>query len=134
MPLRAAPTSQAPGGVRQSASMFPGFLGLLVFFLADCGADMALPCPNDLPASCPPGAPSYKTDIVPLIQLRCFPCHAPGGQAGRPLNSYGALFAQRGSVLDQVDNCIMPPPTAPALAATERAVLLVWLVCNAPNN
>src|SRR4051812_40860699 len=89
-------------------------------------------CPNDLPAACPASPPSYSHDIAPIINDRCFPCHAPGGvEATRPLTTYQEVFNQRGPVLDQVYHCNMPLAGAPGLTASQRADLLAWLVCNA---
>jgi hypothetical protein len=92
-------------------------------------------CPNDLPMSCPAPAPSYQTTIAPLVQRRCVPCHGPGGvEAVRPLDSYNAIYAIRGTVLTQLYSCQMPPAGATPPTANERQQLLAWLVCQAPNN
>jgi len=92
-------------------------------------------CPNDLPSACPASPPSYSQGVAAIISGRCFPCHAPGGvEASRPLTTYPEVFSQRGPVLDQVYHCKMPLAGAPALTAAERADLLAWLVCNAPDN
>ena len=91
-----------------------------------------LVCPNDLPAGCP-AAPPHYAEAAAVIALRCFPCHAPGGQAAdRPLTTYAQVYPRRVAVLTQVYGCHMPPETAPALAPAERALLLAWLVCHAP--
>ncbi len=92
-------------------------------------------CPNDLPAACPAQVPSYAADIAPLLQRRCLVCHAPGGPAAsRPLTSYAAVYTLRTTVLSQVYGCVMPPPGATPLTGAERASLLAWLVCKAPDN
>jgi hypothetical protein len=51
-----------------------------------------------------------------------------------PFTSYQAVFNSRGLILDQVYHCVMPPAGNPAPDAQERALLLRWLVCGAPNN
>ena len=103
--------------------------------LAACGGGGGGSCPNDLPGACPSTPPSYARDISPVISGRCFPCHAPGGQEQvKPLTTYQQVFDQRGPVLDQVYHCRMPLSGAPQLTAGERAQLLTWLVCNAPDN
>ncbi|MGZ3454192.1 MAG: hypothetical protein ACXVEF_31595 [Polyangiales bacterium] len=51
-----------------------------------------------------------------------------------PLDGYSAIFARRTTVLTQVYSCKMPQEGEPALSADERAKLLMWLVCKAPNN
>ena len=90
-------------------------------------------CPNDLPAACPAPSPHYA-DAAAVINLRCAPCHAPGGQAAdRPLTTYAQVYPRRVAVLTQVYGCRMPPANAPALSPAERALLLDWLVCLAPR-
>jgi hypothetical protein len=102
---------------------------------ASAGTDAQPQCPNDLPASCPASMPSYQTDIAPLLQNRCVPCHNPSGiESAKPLNSYSAVYGLRSTVLTQVYGCQMPPTGAQPLDAAERQELLTWLVCQAPNN
>jgi hypothetical protein len=114
--------------------------GLVTLFLAlSCTAKQApagLSCPNDLPASCPSAAPSYSSDIVPLIETRCFPCHDVGGLAGPNwlLTSYDAVYARRMDVLTQVYACAMPPLDGVQPTSDERKALLDWLICLSPNN
>jgi hypothetical protein len=93
-------------------------------------------CPDDVPAACPANAPSYAKDVVPVIQSSCTPCHAAGGEeANRLLTDYADAFRQRGAVLDQIHSCKMPPSDATKpLTPAGRAILLAWLVCDAPNN
>lgn len=93
-------------------------------------------CPQDLPASCPSQVPSYATDIVPLVEQRCFPCHTGTGAAGPNYNfsTYPGVFARRSSILNQVYACNMPPPDAGQPTTAERNALLAWLVCHAPQN
>ena len=101
----------------------------------DAGIDSG--CPRDLPPSCPADVPSYKDTVSSIIQGRCFPCHAAGGQGtggGHLYTSYAAIHADRGSILTQVYACNMPLPDASAPLPEERAALLTWLVCGAPNN
>jgi len=92
-------------------------------------------CPNDLPSACPADPPSYARDIAPLIQARCLECHAPGGkESNRDLTTYDHVYANRSAVLNQVYGCAMPPAGASGLDDAQRATLLAWLVCHAPNN
>jgi uncharacterized membrane protein len=103
--------------------------------LAGCGGTDGASCPNDLPAQCPASVPGFSSEISPLINNRCLPCHAPGGQESvTPLTNYQEIFQQRVSVLNQVYHCNMPLPGNPQLTADERALLLNWLVCNSPDN
>jgi hypothetical protein len=105
-----------------------------LWLAAACGDDKT--CPNDLPAACPDPAPSYAQTIAPLISNRCYPCHGPGGveQAAHDFTSYQGVFDQRTMILDAVYACRMPPGDSPQLSADDRAALLGWLVCHAPNN
>jgi hypothetical protein len=110
--------------------------------VSDAGADgpsssdAGPSCPLDLPTACPTPAPSFQTSVFPTIQARCWGCHGDGGieVSTHPLETYDLVFAQRRSVLTQVYGCLMPPADASALTSEERAALLGWLVCGAPNN
>lgn len=92
-------------------------------------------CPRSLPKDCP-APPSYKQDIAPLVETRCLMCHGPGGKAypARDLTSYDHMYAQRTEILSQVYNCRMPPEDGTPLSARELDLLLLWLVCGAPND
>ena len=91
-------------------------------------------CPDDLPSSCPAGAPTYARDIQPIIRTSCAGCHAPGARVpDRLLVTYDQIYAQRGAVLSQVNACRMPPRDAAALGEGPRKALLTWLVCGAKN-
>ena len=109
--------------------------------LVSCGAtgpgdsDAGGTCPRDLPASCPADAPTYDGGIAPIVEANCLPCHGPSGiSADVPLGTYSQLYARRTDVLSQVYNCRMPQPPQPPLSAADRAALLAWLVCGAPND
>ena len=92
-------------------------------------------CPDDVPAACPAGAPTYAKDIGPIIQGSCAVCHAPGGRVpGQQLVTYDQVHAQRGAILSQVNACRMPPREGTALAADARKALIAWLVCGAKND
>lgn len=102
--------------------------------LAACGSVASGGCPNDLPTSCPSGAPGYAATIAPLLEARCVSCHGPGGVSSeKPLGTWAEVSARRSSVLDQVYACRMPQPPA-VLPPAERAELLAWLVCGAPDD
>ena len=94
-------------------------------------------CPQDLPAACPASVPSFAATIDPLIESRCYPCHDKGGVGagnGNEFTSYASIYDHRSGILNQVYSCSMPQPGAPPLTSDERAALLGWLVCHAPNN
>lgn len=118
-----------------------GGVAAIAFGIASCTASSGAPtvdagCPQDLPASCSSPPPSYDAAIAPLVERRCLGCHGPGGVAypQRDLSSYPELFKRRGVALNQVYGCVMPPLDAGQLTTEERAELLQWFVCNAPNN
>jgi hypothetical protein len=105
---------------------------------SDAGTSTGL-CPSDIPAlspdgSCPMPTPSYQTDIVPILERDCIPCHGPTGTAGHDETTYAEVANQAGPIFDQVSACLMPTAGSPQLTATERLTLLDWLVCSAPDN
>jgi len=126
------------------------FLAVLAPSLVGCSTgdavDAGIPCPNDIPAACPAQVPSYATDIAPLLQERCAPCHFSGGAAGPTwdLSTYSRVFMVRSAIFTQVSECLMPPvggvadagveAGAPGLSESQRVTLFSWLKCNAPNN
>jgi hypothetical protein len=80
------------------------------------------------------GAPSYASEILPIFQEACIPCHSPSGTAGFDETSYAAIYSQRSPILDQVYDCLMPPTNGPQLSSAQRVALTAWLECGAPNN
>jgi uncharacterized membrane protein len=80
--------------------------------------------------------PSFQAQVRPLLQARCGGCHLAGGTAAeRLLDTWVQVYPQRISVLNQVYACWMPPAAgAGALTSAERALLLGWLVCGAPDS
>jgi len=76
------------------------------------------------------------TDVEPIIDARCNACHGVGGieQSVFDFSTYTGVHKSFGSILGQVNACLMPPPDAGALLPAERQTLLAWLVCAAPNN
>ncbi|GAC1351810.1 MAG: hypothetical protein NVS3B20_19950 [Polyangiales bacterium] len=102
---------------------------------SSAGESPTAQCPQDLPASCPALVPSYRADVAPIVSTHCSKCHSPAGQApDRLFTDYAHLFPFRGSVLNQVYTCRMPPSSEAPLTIAERATLLGWLVCKAPDN
>ena len=91
-------------------------------------------CPNDLPQSCPPNAAGYAATVEPIFATSCVPCHRPGGTSVHLLQTYTQIFDLRGPVLDQVYACKMPPVDFPPLSPAQRADVLGWLSCGAPND
>jgi len=94
-------------------------------------------CPNDFHAQCPTPAPSYQSDILPIVQGHCLTCHAPGGlePTENSFTSYQAIFDDRQAIEDQINDCRMPPVDAGVgLPTTSRVLLMTWLACGAPDN
>jgi hypothetical protein len=101
----------------------------------DPNAGRSSDCPNDAPSGCPSAVPSYASTVAPVIEGYCQPCHRSGGMAfDRPFDTYARVYKVRGTILQRVSNCIMPPACAPQLGASQRRALLQWLVCGAPDN
>ena len=104
------------------------------FALAACSGGGGT-CPAEQPASCPADVPSYTNDVAPILETSCVTCHSPTGvDPGKPLDTYAHVFDRRGEVLTQVNACRMPPEGEMAPSDDERAIILTWLVCGAPDN
>ncbi len=79
--------------------------------------------------------PSYATEVHAIFVDACVTCHYPGsGSAESPLATYEQVHLVYGSTLGQVSSCLMPPRGSPPLTEGDRAVLLAWLACGAPEN
>jgi hypothetical protein len=103
---------------------------------ASAGAGGGGACPNDLPGrdACGDGVPSYRLDVAPVIDERCNVCHYAGNnQSTVVLTDHAAVYGQRRTVQSRIYACAMPPDPAPPLTPAERATLLEWLVCGAPE-
>jgi uncharacterized membrane protein len=100
------------------------------------GSSNGAVCPNDLPASCPTPPPSFAKDVEPVFERRCWPCHTGAGIAAEAhdFSTYDNIFADRSTILNRVFACEMPPADSAQPTPEERAALLAWLVCKAPNN
>jgi len=111
---------------------------LILLALFDCSPDTSSTpsCPSDLPNECVNPPPSFKTDVEPILERRCWVCHTDGGPAAatHDFSTYDHVFLQRGSMLNQVYSCRMPPADAGQPTPDERAKLLMWFVCKAPDN
>ena len=118
---------------------------LLVALLASFSLACAGPDPPPDENECKPGlpsedacataTPSYSEDIAPLVERRCLECHFAGNrQSSVVLETHAQLAGSRQLVETRVYRCQMPPSEATALSATEREMLLAWLVCGAPDN
>ncbi len=92
-------------------------------------------CPSEVPESCPDTVPSYANQVAAIFSQHCFPCHTTGGtEASVPLDTYDNVFAERGTILTQINECLMPSDGGAPFPDSAKLTLLTWLVCHAPNN
>jgi len=93
-------------------------------------------CAYDLPDGCPSPPPSWSNEVQAIVDRSCNACHGDGGVQQHPwdFTTYSGVYTNRGSILNQLYACKMPPPDAAAPLPQERQALLGWLECNAPNN
>jgi hypothetical protein len=108
--------------------------------LGACGPGSPQACPYD-PPTCPDPQPSYAGEVAAIIQTFCVNCHGPGGQeSNRPFVTYADISANNnlgvnvGPMQRQVLGCLMPLADAPQPSADQKAALVGWLTCGAPNN
>jgi hypothetical protein len=127
-----------------SARCFWPVLALALGGLAACGttpgdASDGGSCPAP-PATCPSPPPSWSTDVQPIVDRSCAPCHFPPAIPAQKHNfsSYAGIYSQRGSVLGAVSTgemCRMPAAGGNVpLSLADREKLLAWLVCGAQQN
>ena len=79
-------------------------------------------------------APSYKTEIAPILNNACVICHGPDGTAGQDENTYADVQERFASMLSFVNSCMMPPLNGPQLTDAQRVALTAWMRCGAPDN
>jgi len=96
------------------------------------------PCPALDASPCQTPVPSYTTDVAPILDRRCNEtCHAPG-VGPWPLTDWGDVKDWQSIVNCSISQGTMPPPGNEAgsgdLTPDERATVLDWLACGAPNN
>jgi uncharacterized membrane protein len=91
-------------------------------------------CSRVSPAACVGTPPTHALNVRPILERRCFACHANDGPAAdsHDFSRLETLLAQRSNVADEVASCSMPPPGAPQLTDAEAATLLRWVACGAP--
>ena len=121
---------------------------VLALLLVACGKGSSEPdaAANELPpnctaidaSSCSTPIPSFATDITPMLDRACnSTCHAPG-MGPWPLNTYSDVSDWASIIQADIATCSMPPADAGAgngsLSDAERATLLDWIACGAPNN
>ena len=121
---------------------------LFVVMLAACGTSSSDPdaAANQIPPSCTAldasacttPTPSYANDVAPLLDRACnSTCHAPG-VGPWPLTNYQDVSDWSITIEADILKCSMPPADAGAgngsLSDSERATIVDWIACGAPNN
>ena len=85
---------------------------------------------------CPSPKPSYKNDVIPILQARCYGCHSNvDGSGPWPLTTLVDIQDWKTQFIQDVTSCAMPPLDAGAkLSSDDAKTILGWLVCGAPGN
>jgi uncharacterized membrane protein len=113
----------------------PLIAALLVIATA-CGAATTPAAPPASPvakpvARCDGTLPTYAGDVRPILERRCFACHAGDGPAAEEhdFTRVEALRAQRPLLVDAVTQRAMPPAGRPQLSDAEAEMLVRWAAC-----
>jgi len=106
------------------------FLAVILAALVGCATHRPVTKPS---ASCAGPPATYVADVRPLLERRCFACHANGGVAAddHDFSHVETLRAQRQSLADDVAERAMPPRGKPQLTDAEAQLLLRWAACGA---
>jgi hypothetical protein len=108
---------------------------LLVLGCGGHGNNPPPSCSVTLPAACPEPAPSFAHDVAPIFASICATCHTPGKQSGTiPLDNYSQIYSRRGTILNQIYTCLMPPVDGPPVTNDQLMTIVNWLICEAPEN
>jgi hypothetical protein len=95
-------------------------------------------CTPPTSEACPGSAPSYKTDIQPILDQRCnASCHffLPDGGGQWPFDSAQNTKAWADDIVLDLKACSMPPAGSGVdFPAIERDKVWAWLACGAPDN
>jgi hypothetical protein len=80
-------------------------------------------------SGCEAGAPSFALDVRPILERRCYRCHAGDGVAAdeHDFTHLDVLHAARADVANEVASCAMPPRDS--LSADEAQTILQWAAC-----
>lgn len=91
--------------------------------------------------ACTPSAmPSYATEIVPILQLKCNNCHSGSFASGNILlDSYAEVkkYADNGKLLGTITwapGYSPMPKNGNKLPGCQVATIQAWIVAGAPNN
>lgn len=74
------------------------------------------------------GAPSFATDVAPILDAHCVGCHNPAGEYPSVLlDSYaGASLPKLSTAPNLVYSCLMPPAPLEPLSNAEQGTLYCW--------
>jgi uncharacterized membrane protein len=105
-------------------------VAVLLAVLEGCATGQPVAKPS---ASCDGPPATYVADVRPVLERRCFSCHANGGVAAEDhdFTRVETLRAQRQSLADEVAERAMPPKGQPQLTDAEAQLLLRWAACGA---
>jgi hypothetical protein len=83
------------------------------------------------PPSCAGSPPTYTGDLRPILERRCFKCHAGDGAAAdeHDFSQVQTLRAQKVAFATEIGTCAMPPSPEPPVPDAEADVLLRWVAC-----
>jgi hypothetical protein len=88
-------------------------------------------CHHALP-TCAGSPPTYTDDVRPILERRCFKCHAGDGVAAEEhdFSQAQTLRSQRVALASEIGSCAMPPSPEPPVADAEAELLLRWAACS----
>ncbi len=113
-------------------------LGLILGCTSDNEEDM-MPA-NQQPTDCPTGQVTYALTVKPILQQRCYSCHATGIQQGNvSLEDYAQLKQHATSgllmgVISHAQGYKQMPLNGAKLPACDIAKIKAWVDAGAPNN
>ena len=79
---------------------------------------------------CTGSAPSYATDVAPILGAYCTGCHNPNGEyPSIRLDTYAQATNRMhiSTALSLIASCQMPPPPLPAVSNPDAATLYCWI-------
>lgn len=83
---------------------------------------------TDKPATYTPtcsGTKSFSNDVFPLIQSKCFKCHAE-------MSNHAQIKSMAAAIKDNVISGIMPKDDN--LTNAQKDIIVCWVEAGAPNN
>jgi uncharacterized membrane protein len=103
---------------------------VMLAVLVGCATGQRAATPS---ASCAGPPATYVADVRPLLERRCFACHANDGVAAEDhdFSRVETQRSQRQSLTDEVAERAMPPKGQPQLTDSEAQLLLRWAACGA---